>query len=85
MALSESALKKLHNNEIISLALDYQSKFDTSLAGIRKELSDLKKDFEQLRSGLSITKLVNTKLTEKIVSLKQQTWCIIVNILDGSA
>ena len=50
MALSESALKKLHNNEIISLALDYQSKFDTSLAGIKNKLSDLKKDFEQLRS-----------------------------------
>ena len=50
MALSESALKKLHKDEIINLALDYQSKFDSTLAGIRNELSDLKKDFEQLRS-----------------------------------
>ena len=45
MALSESALKKLHIDEIISLALDYQSKFDTTLSGIRNELSDLKKRF----------------------------------------
>ena len=52
MALSESALKKLHKDEIINLALDYQSKFDLTLAGIRNELSDLKKDFEQLRSDL---------------------------------
>ena len=52
MALSESALKKLHKDEIINLALDYQSKFDSTLAGIRNELSDLKKDFEQLRSDL---------------------------------
>ena len=61
MALSESALKKLHKDEIINLALDYQNKFDSTLAGIRNELSDLKKDFEQLRSDLSITKLINTK------------------------
>ena len=70
MALSESALKKLHKDEIISLALNYQSKFDTSLTVIKNELSDLKKDFEQLRSDLLITKLVNTKLIEKVVSRK---------------
>ena len=70
MALSESALKKLHKDEIISFALNYQSKFDTSLTVIKNELSDLKKDFEQLRSDLLITKLVNTKLIEKVVSRK---------------
>ena len=72
MALSGSALKKLHKDEIISLALNYQSKFDTSLAVIKNELSDLKKDFGQLRSDLLITKLVNTKPIEKVVS--RQTW-----------
>ena len=66
MALSESALKKLHKDEIISLALDYQSKFDISLAGIKNELSDLKKDFEHLRSDLSITKLVILSLRKKL-------------------
>ena len=74
MALPESALKKLHKDEIINLALDYQSKFDSTLAGITNELSDLKKDFEQLRSDLSVTKLVNTKLKEKVVCLERQTW-----------
>ena len=74
MALSGPALKKLHKDEIINLALDYQSKFDSTLAGIRNELSDLKNDFEQLRSDLSVTKLVNTKLKEKVVCLERQTW-----------
>ena len=74
MAISESVLKKLHKNETINLALDYQSKFDSTLAAIKNELSDLNKDFEQLRSDLSITKLVNTKLKEKVVSLERQTW-----------
>ena len=74
MALSGPALKKLHKDEIINLVLDYQSKFDSTLAGIRNELSDLRNDFEQLRSDLSVTKLVNTKLKEKVVCLEQQTW-----------
>ena len=34
MALSESALKKLRKDEIINLALDYQSKFDSTPPGI---------------------------------------------------
>ena len=45
MALSEYAIKNLHKYEIICIALDYHSKFDTSLAGIKNELSDLKKRF----------------------------------------
>ena len=74
MALSGPALKKLHKDEIINLALDYQSKFDSTLAGIRNELSDLENDFERLKSDLSVTKLVNTKLKEKVVCLERQTW-----------
>ena len=56
MALSESALKKLHKDEIINLALDYQNKFDSTLAGIRNELSDLKK---KLSSSDQICRLLN--------------------------
>ena len=74
IALSESALKRLHKDEINSLALDYQSEFDTSLVGTKNELSDLKKDLEQIRSDLSTTKLVNTMFKENVVSLEQQAW-----------
>ena len=71
MPIFESAFKKLHKDEIMNLALVYQSKFDTSLAGIKNELSHLKKDFKQLRSDLSITRfMVNTKLQGKVVSLE---------------
>ena len=66
MAPSEFALKNLHKDEIINLSLDYQSKFDSTLAGIRKELSDFKKDFEQLRSDLSISKLVILSSRKKL-------------------
>ena len=66
MAPSEFALKNLHKDEIINLSLDYQSKFNSTLAGIRKELSGFKKDFEQLRSELSISKLVILSSRKKL-------------------
>ena len=56
MALSESVLKKLHKGEIVNLALDYQSKFCSTLAGIKNELSDLK---EILSSSDQICRLLN--------------------------
>ena len=57
MALSGAALlKKLWKDEIITLALDYQRKFDSALAGIRIELSDLKKDFEKVGSDFSVAR-----------------------------
>ena len=85
MALSESAIKKLHKDEIINLALDYQTKFDSMLAGIRNELSDLKQDFEQLISDLLITNLVSTSLKEKKLLASSKKHGAIVSTLDGSA
>ena len=71
MALSEAALKKLSKDEIINLALDYQSNFDSTLAGIRNKLYDLKKDFEKLGSNLSVVRQVNSVLRERTISLER--------------
>ena len=60
MTLTEAALKKLSKDEIVSLGLHYQNKFDSTLASIRNVLSDLKKDFEQLSSDLSVARQVNS-------------------------
>ena len=61
MALSEASLKKFSKEEVITLALDYQSKFDSTLVGIRSEISELKKDFEKLESELAVKKHVSGK------------------------
>ena len=71
MALSEAALKKLSKDEIINLALDFQSNFDSTLAGIRNKLYDLKKDFEKLGSNLSVVRQVNSVLRERTISLER--------------
>ena len=74
MALSEATLKKLSKDEVINLVLDYQSKFDFTLARISNELSDLKKDFGKLGSDLSVARQVNSLLRERVTSLERQCW-----------
>ena len=70
MALSEAALKKIPKDEIVNLALDYQSKFDSTLVGISNELSD----FETLGSDLLVARQVNLVLRERVTSLERQCW-----------
>ena len=74
MALSETSLKKLSKEEVINLALDYQTKFDSTLAEIRNELSELKKDFEKLGSELAASKHVNVILEKKVINMEKQCW-----------
>ena len=48
MTLTEAALRKMNKDDIINLALDYQDKFNSSLANIKKDIGELKYTFEKL-------------------------------------
>ena len=75
MALKEPALRKLGKEEIIKLALEYQSKFESTLSSIndiKTDLSELRKYYEKLESDVIITKQVNTKLCDKMKFLERQ-------------
>ena len=77
MALNEAALRKLGKEEIIKLALEYQSKFESTLSSIndiKTDLSELRKYYEKLESDVIITKQVNTKLCDKMKFLERQCW-----------
>ena len=77
MALNEAALRKLGKEEIIKLALEYQSKFESTLSSIsyiKTDLPELRKYYEKLESDAIITKQVNTKLCDKIRLLERQCW-----------
>ena len=81
MSLSEATLRKLSKDEVINLLLDYQNKFDTTLARMntnlsdsRQDLPDLKSNFIKLESELSFARQVNNKLKDHIVSLEPQFW-----------
>ena len=75
MALSEASLKNFPKKRLfINLALHYPSKFDSTLAAIRKELSEFKKDFEKLVSELDVSKHGNGMLEERVINMERQCW-----------
>ena len=62
MSLSAAALRKLTKDEVITLTLEYQAKFDNTLSNINKELSELRNNFKKIESELSVSKNLNDKL-----------------------
>ena len=64
MTLPEEALRKLTKDELVNLSLEYQSKFNSTLANIDKDTGELRKDFKKLEADLAISPSVNTKLRE---------------------
>ena len=77
MALNEAALRKQGKEEIIKLAVKYQSKFDSTLSSIndiKTDLSELRKYYEKLDPDAIIRKQVNTKLCNKMKILESQCW-----------
>ena len=74
MLLSEADLRKLTKNEVIALTLEYQAKFDNTLSNIKKNLSELCKDFKKIESELSLLKNGNSKFHKRVVELERQCW-----------
>ena len=72
MALPEEALQRLTKNKLVNLSLEYQSKFDSSLANIDKDMAELRNNFKQIGVDLAISLSVNTKLRDRIISLERQ-------------
>ena len=73
MTLIETILRKLGKEETIKLALEYQSKFDSTLStinDIKTDLPELRKYYKKLESDLVVTKQVNTKLCNQMKFLK---------------
>ena len=59
MALNEATLRKLGKEELIKPALEYKSKFDSTLSSIndiKTDLSELRRHYEKLESELLVTK-----------------------------
>ena len=60
----------MNKDEVIALTLEYQAKFNSTVASI----ADLKSDFRRLESELSIFRSVNSKLCDRVTSLERQCW-----------
>ena len=77
MALNEATRRKLGKEELIKLALEYLSKFDSTLSSMNDiiaDLSELRRHYEKLESELLVTKQVNTKLCDQRKLLERHCW-----------
>ena len=74
MTLPEEALRKLTKDELVNLSLQYQSEFNSTLAIIDKDMGELRKDLKKLEAYLAISRSVNTKLRDRMISLERQCW-----------
>ena len=77
MALNEATLRKLGKEELTKLALEYQSKTDSTLSSIndfKADLSELRRHYKKLESEVLVTKQVNTKLCDLMKLLEHQCW-----------
>ena len=72
MTLPKEPLRKLTKNKLVNLSLEYQSKFNSTLANTDKDMGELRNDFKKLESDLAISWPV--KLRDKIISLERQCW-----------
>ena len=57
---------------IITLALNCQDKFNSTLFNINKDIGELK--FDKLRPKLAVSKSVNSNPWKKIIALGKQFW-----------
>ena len=74
MTFPEEALRKLTKYELVNLSLEYQSKFNSTLANVDKDIGELRNNFKKLEAGLAISRSVNAKLKDRIASLERQCW-----------
>ena len=74
MMLTEAAPKKMSKDDIITLVLGYQDKFNSTLANINEGIGELKYKFQKLESELVVSKSVNSNFCKKITTLERQCW-----------
>ena len=81
MAHNEASLMKLNKEDLVRITLDYQGKFNNILVDLKKDISDLKShlsglelDFSKLEADIQVTRNVNSKLSERLVTMERRCY-----------
>ena len=68
---------KLNKEDLVRITLDYQGKFNNILHDLKKDISDLKSDlsglksdFSKLEADMQVSRNINSKLTERLVTME---------------
>ena len=69
---------KLNKEDLVRTTLNYQGKFNGILDDLKKDIFDLKRDLSGLKSGFSkleaniqVTRNINSKLPERLVTMRR--------------
>ena len=65
-ALTEESLNKLNKPDLVALVVNLKSKMDSVNSDLVAELRKMREGFDQMKSDLSVTKKVNTLLSERL-------------------
>ena len=61
-ALTEESVKKLNKPDLVVLVVNLESKMDSVNSDLVAALHKMREGFDQMKSGLSVTKKVNSLL-----------------------
>ena len=81
MAHNEASLMKLNKEDLVRITLDYQAKFNNILEDLKKDISDLKSnlsglksDFPKLEADRPVSRNVNSKLSERLLTIERRCY-----------
>ena len=81
MAHNEVSLMKLNKKDLVRITLDYQGTFNNILEDLKKDIFDLKSDlcglkydFSKLEADVQVTRNVNSKLSERILTMQRRCY-----------
>ena len=81
MAHNEASLMKLNKEDLVRITLGYQGKFNNILDYLKKDISDLKSDlsglksdFSKLEADVQVSRNVNSKLSERILTMERKCY-----------
>ena len=77
----KKSLIKLNKEELVTIALSFQGKFNFILNGLKRNICDLKNNLSGLKSGfpklkanIQVTKNINTKLSDRLVTIDSRCY-----------
>ena len=70
-ALTEELLNKLNKPDLVALVVNFQSKMDLVNSDLVAELRKMREGFDQMKSVMSVTKNVNTLLSERFQTIEK--------------
>ena len=79
MAHNEASLMKLNKEDLVTITLDYQGKYNNILDDLKKDISDLKgdlyglkSDFPKLEADIQVIRNVNSILSERLITMERR-------------